>query len=955
MIDADARAAQPVNAAETQRSVVGTERKTLVGSDRFRFPLRGRAAEAGLVAGAIADVDAGRSRIILLRGIAGAGKTRLLGEILTSTTRAGWRTVVAVPDPDSHLVPTAVLAEAALGAEPPLLTVDDVSALSATPDSRYWFIQTFRNAVEAAAQQQSFLFVVDDLQWADAASIAIIRSLVGSLSDLPILWAFAIRTGEHDENVNAAVAEWSATATVVDIEALSDRAALDMASDLLGGVPDARLEATLRRAENVPLLVSELVQGLVEENLVAVDGDIAAVQGDQVPERFGASIRERILRLPRRASHLVMVASILGRNFSVSNLAELLGETTSDLIDGIDLAIEADLLVDGSPLRFRHDAIRETAESMLRPTVRAHLRRRAADIRLRSGEPLLAVAASVADSAERGDMAAVELLHDAALQLAPVDAVGAASLANRTVELASSPEQYGLIADLIPVLWVGGRVDAAKTLAHGLSAVLSPEDRARTQLSIARLETESSFAAAIVTCDEALAMKGVPLAIRAQLLAVKTLNLANIGDYERLAASIDEARTAARVAGDIGALATVDATESVLRFYEHRWTDAARLIDAAVETMGRLPGFEAAQWLPEGLWPAFLANATGEGRAALELTNRRLNETQRTRSGIALAFWTMVKCRVLFDAGELEDAKAQAETVMTMASDLELGDFAQATAGVVLYRVALLVGDYAACQVQVAGVRAMADGAALHLTGSWLLALTADADGDVAAISALTADAYASLEVPTPSLMTPADVADDALLARMWRKTGEFDRLQRLAAVSRSRSQNNPDSALAEGVSAHIDGVISGRPETLLRAVELLRRTERPLALAVALEDLGVAQSTEGSGDAEITWNEAADILETHGAVRDANRVLRHLRGLGVRRRPKTPELHSGMLSARELQVAERLAGGSTTRQIASDLSLSQHTVLSHVRHIYEKWGISSRRALVERVARRAG
>ena len=61
------------------------------------------------------------------------------------------------------------------------------------------------------------------------------------------------------------------------------------------------------------------------------------------------------------------------------------------------------------------------------------------------------------------------------------------------------------------------------------------------------------------------------------------------------------------------------------------------------------------------------------------------------------------------------------------------------------------------------------------------------------------------------------------------------------------------------------------------------------------------------------------------------------------------------MLSARELQVAERLAGGSTTRQIASDLSLSQHTVLSHVRHIYEKWGISSRRALVERVARRAG
>ena len=934
---------------------MGTDRKTLVGSDRFRLPLRGRSAEAELVAGAIADVDAGRSRVVLLRGIAGAGKTRLLGEILTSTTKAGWGTVVAVPDPDSHLVPTAVLAEAALASEPPLLTDSDVAALSASPDSRYWFIQTLRNAVEAAAQQHSFLFVVDDLQWADAASIAIIRSLITSLGDLPILWALAIRTGEYDENVNAAVAEWAASATVIDIEALSDAATFDMASDLLGGAPDSRLEATLRRAENVPLLISELVQGLVEEDLVAVDGDIAVVQGDRIPERFGASIRERILRLPRRASHLVMVASILGRKFSVANLAELLGETTSDLIDGIDLAIEADILVDGSPLQFRHDAIREAAESMLRPTVRAHLRRRAADIRLRSGEPLLAVAASVADSAERGDMAAVELLHDAALQLASVDAAGAASLANRAVELASSPEQYGLMADLIPVLWVGGRVDAAKTLAHGLRSVFSPEDRARTQLAIARLETESSFAAAIATCDAALAMDGVPLAVRAQLLAVKTLNLANIGDYARLASSIGEARTAARLAGDLGALATVDATESVLRFYEHRWVDAATLIDTAVETMGRLPGFEAAQWLPEGLWPAFLANATGEGREALDLTNRRIDETQRTRSGIALAFWTMVKCRVLFDLGELEDAKAQAETVMTMASDLELGDFAQATAGAVLYRVALYSGDYAACQAQVAAVRRMADGAALHLTGLWLLALTADTDGDLAAVTALTADAFDTLDAPTPSLMTPADLADDALLARMWRKTGDFERLQKLAAVSRLRAQTNAGNALAEGVDAHIEGIVSGSADSLRTAVELLRRSERPLALALALEDLGVAQLEAGSDDAERSWHEAADILEERGVVRDANRVLRHLRGMGVRRRPKTPELHSGMLSARELQVAERLAGGATTKQIASDLSLSQHTVLSHVRHIYEKWGISSRRALVERVAKRGG
>ncbi|MCU1405120.1 MAG: putative regulatory protein, partial [Glaciihabitans sp.] len=240
------------------------------------------------------------------------------------------------------------------------------------------------------------------------------------------------------------------------------------------------------------------------------------------------------------------------------------------------------------------------------------------------------------------------------------------------------------------------------------------------------------------------------------------------------------------------------------------------------------------------------------------------------------------------------------------------------------------------------------------LSGQWLLALTADADGDTDAVMTLTADAYATLDVPTPSLMTPADIADDAVLARMWRRSGVDQRLQRLASVCRLRAELNPDNPLAGGVAAHVDGLISGATSELHVAVELLRQTQRPLALALALEDLGLAMEREVAGSAQHSWSEAADILEKHGAVRDANRVLRHLRGLGIRRRAKSPEVHTGMLSARELQIAERLAGGVTTKQIASDLSLSQHTVLSHVRHIYDKWGISTRRALAERVASRS-
>lgn len=931
-------------APHSGRALVG------IGSEHFRLPLRGREWEFGIVEQAIREVESGESSTLVFRGVAGVGKTRLLGEIARIVGGRGWSSVVAVPEPDSHLLPAAVLIDAALNASPPLLTPAEIEPLSGDADSRYWLTQALRNALEAASTSRGVAVLVDDVQWADSASLAIVRSLMAGLSDVPILWVFAVRSGRHGSPVDETVAAIAARATTVSVQPLADAAVGDMAADLLGAEPDPRLTRMLRRAENLPLLVTELVNGLLEENLVRVVGQTATSDDTAAPERFGSSIRERMARLPEHTRRVVQVASTLGRSFTIANLGELLGEGAGDLMHAVDSAITSDIFTDGSPLSFRHDVIRETAESMLAPPMRSYLRRRAADIRLRSGEPLLAVAASVAEAAERGDAAAVVLLHDAAMQLAVSDAAGGAELALRAVELSTSPEQRVLLSELIPVLWLGGRVDAATSLAHDLGASLAPEGVARVQLAIARLQTEASFADAITTCEAALAIDGVPLGLRAQLMAVRALNLANIGDA-RLAGALDEARSAATAAGETAALATVNATESVLRFYENRFDDAAALIDAAVRQIESGPGVSVAQWLPEGLWPAFLANSIGESLEALRIADASIDETRRTRSAIARAFWSMVRSRVLFDLGRLDEARLQAETVMTMAGELGLGDFANATAGVVLYRVALHQGDHATCQALIHTVRAMAEGRPLHLSGTWLLALTADADGDADESVRLTADAYEHLEVPAPSMTTPADFSDDARLAGIWRRGGARDRLTRLAAVTRARSLANPANVFIRGIDLQVRGVAEGSVELLREAVELLRRCQRPLPLAAALEDLGHEMAAAATPGADAAWHEAADVYEAHGAVRDAGRVLKSLRDAGVRRRPKAATDHRGVLSSRERDVAERLAQGSTTKQIASDLSLSQSTVLTHVRHIYEKWGISNRKALGERVA----
>jgi DNA-binding CsgD family transcriptional regulator len=940
----------PSRAVSAHAALVGS------GSAAFRLPLRGRAWETGIVEQALRDVEAGESRALLLAGPAGAGKTRLLGELIARGERSGWRTVVTVPEPDSHLLPTGVLVEAALAAEPPVLSTSDVHLLTGSTEAHYWLTQALRNGLESAAAEGGVLVVVDDLQWVDTASLAILRTLMSAVADLPILWAFAIRSGEHAPGVQATVEQVLKAGTTVTVEPLPVAAAVEMAADILGAQPDAQLETMLARAANLPLLIWEFVSGLVEEDLVRIDGDIATARADRdvLPRRFGSSIRQRIAHLPPAASRMVQVAATLGRTFTVGNLAELLEESTTPLLRDIEQAVRSDMLVDGSPLRFRHDAIRETAEAMLSPSVRAHLRRRAADIRLRSGEPLLAVASSVAEAATPGDAAAVAMLHDAALELVTSDAVGAAFLAERALALATSDDQNELLVELVPVLWVGGAPEAAMRLSERIRRTLPPEASARLQLAVARLQTESSFAAAVDTTTAALDIDGISVGTRAQLLAVKALNLANLGDHARLDTTIVQARAAAEEAGEDVALSTVDATESVLRFYENRFDVAVELISAATDRKMRVSEFVAAQWLPEVLWPAFLANSMGRTREALRIVEASSEEMRRTRNAVALAFWTMVRCRILFDLGNLDEAKIHAENVMAMSDELLLGDFARATAGVVLYRVALTEGDFAGCAARRPGIQEMAEDPALRLTGSWLLALTADAVGDGGAVLAWTTGAFETLRAPTPSMTTPADFGDDALLARMWHRFGATERLRQLAAVTRDRARANPGNALVNAIDDQVQGIMTGSVTAFEQSVALMRRVERPLLLASALEDLGRARSAtdESRHGAEMPWQEAADLYEAHGAARDADRVLQRLRGVGIRRRPKVPAGHGGMLSARERQVAERLAHGVTTKQIAADLSISQNTVITHVRRIYDKWGISSRRDLTERVRR---
>jgi DNA-binding CsgD family transcriptional regulator len=203
--------------------------------------------------------------------------------------------------------------------------------------------------------------------------------------------------------------------------------------------------------------------------------------------------------------------------------------------------------------------------------------------------------------------------------------------------------------------------------------------------------------------------------------------------------------------------------------------------------------------------------------------------------------------------------------------------------------------------------------------------------------------ARAALDTPVPPMTTPSDFSDDIVLADLAVRTSDAETVAAVRKRTSRRCALNPASVFARAVHDAVIGRTNGDPSALEASASALRGLSRPLVLARVLELCHVVG--DDPQQARRSLEEALEIYESLGAVRDASRVLRALRTRGVRRRPArrgTPEL----LSTRERQVAERVAAGATTQQIADALFMSPHTVVSHIRHLYAKTGVNSRSAL---------
>jgi DNA-binding CsgD family transcriptional regulator len=298
-------------------------------------------------------------------------------------------------------------------------------------------------------------------------------------------------------------------------------------------------------------------------------------------------------------------------------------------------------------------------------------------------------------------------------------------------------------------------------------------------------------------------------------------------------------------------------------------------------------------------------------------------------------------------AGRLAEAKEEAASVLALA-EAERLDTVETQALGILAEIAIWQGDLGRARSLVDRLAAQVDDPrSLTAETYWPAALLAAAEGEPAVALRALDDAFVELRMPR-YVIGAFDPSRLPHLVRIALRAGDRERAAVAAAAAERLVQRNRGQPAMAGTAAHATGLLDGDARRLEQAVRVLRRGRRPLALAAALEDLGLLLAAAGErGRALPQLEEAHRIYAAHGASREAARLRGELRRSGVRRRQRSAQARSltgwESLTESELRTVELATEGLTNQAIADRLFVSPHTVNTHLRHAFSKLRVRSR------------
>jgi DNA-binding CsgD family transcriptional regulator len=934
-------------------------------------PFCGRKPQMAVLAEHLVSAASGLGSVLLVEGEAGMGKSRLLAEAAEVARGRLVRVGSSAADPGDGMVELSTLLSALLDGPEPILDRAAFSETHALPEQRYWMLEDIQGLLERTAVTTPLLICLDDLQWTDGGTEAALRVLPNRLATLPITWVLAYRPAAGPRRLEAAFHRVGVQKIVLG--PLDAEAVEEIAAGLLHAEPGPDVLQMVHRADGNPFLLAEMLRGLKEEHMISIESGRAQLTETRLPGRVREDMRRRLDLLSDPAQEVVAAATSLGRQFTFDELAAMLDKQPSALLAPTKEAVEANLFeTDDETISFRHDIIFEAVRATLPASVARSLDRRAATVLIASGALPLEVSTRLAASAELGDELAISTLSQAAEALDMIDAGASADLTMKALDLTprNHPGRQTLVAQTAIRLYAAGRIETAKGFTDTvLRQALPPEAEADFRLIIAAMFAISPDAR-VDSCRRGLALPNVSPFLRMLFMTNLFHNLISAGRLNEARQVLPDARTAIDDVDLPCGYFVGDLAESCLNYTEDSFAVALDLVGeagrngeiCALDTslspqhirimQGRR--FLTTQWLCDVL------TIHDRFDEALQISQQSILTAQREHQAWALNIFETGRGRQLLQMGRLADAAAALGERFSQGNAEEVVDFLDAAGVVALGNVGIHTGERNLTRqaAEISSLMLERGAPSVQSHAVWFFALQSMADGDPQRSYEWLMEAGGKgVRDVLPRL--PMDVDDDVHLVRIAVAVGDTELAEHAAGAAGERSERNPGLPTLEAVAMHARGLVRRSEADLARAVELYEAGPRPLALASALEDLGVC-SVEG-GVAQVgvdAFSRALDIYADAGATWDVGRTRGRLRSLGVRRRVgslRRPEQGWASLTDSETAVAQLVADGLTNRDVAERLFISPHTVSGHLRNIFLKLNVKSRVELARVVSGQSG
>lgn len=896
-----------------------------------------------------------RDGVLVLEGPAGVGKTFLLDEAArrgAATGRLVLRARASELERENGFGVVRQLLEPAIARADPerraalldgaaSLAAPAVGAAAGGAGDRfavlhgvYWLVANL-----AVLEDRPLALVVDDLQWADAPSLAFLAYLVRRLEGLPVAVAVAARPGlpsEARDEIEAIVAE--AGGVPLTPGPLSTRAVAALAEARLGSAPS-------------PDFVAAVVQATGGNALLVDDvlAETAAAGVTPGPEALGTErIARRVARLlgalPPGTRALADAVVILGDGCDLEVAAMLAGLAVDDARAAASALVAADVLSDATTLQFRHPLVRAAVADRVPSVERAAAHGAAARLLHRRGVTAPSVLAThLLAAPPAGDPWVVESLVAAAREARAQGApeVAAAQLERALREPPDADARPDVLRALGDARHALGHPEAAVTLREALDATTDPLVRARDALClVTRLAERHRWVEAVDVGRVALAELGADAEPADHELRETWLLLhAHVADSVRMDARIggDEparlAALAARLSGATEGERWVLAMGAMMGS-SNTAEDHARAADL-VERAAR------GSALPDN-FPAtgVISSLIRAGRldAAEQATDRLIRQTRERGQAVRYALAVQFRGWIELERGRLPEAELALRDAHDLAPDPSGATF-----------LALTVTE--------GGRPAEAD--------ELLTAIGADGALPESQVNNLVLAQRARVRLLQGDTQRALDDALEvgrrydrlgirravppwrSLAASILAARGDHERALALAEeeVELAERWGTP---LARGLALRGRGLVRGDLDDLAGAVDVLASSPARLHEAYARVDLGAAlRRANRRAAAREPLTAGMDLAHACGAKLLAERARTELLATGARPR-RLAVSGADALTPSERRVVDLAAQGLTNRRIAQDLFVTMATVETHLRHAFRKLDVKSRTELAD-------